>query len=108
MNTLSSAYDFKTAITRAVNTYIQNNPAEYWALLDAIAMKRAMSKEEYAKIDGSPDMRPLYELTETLQSDITKVLAVEHTDGGLEWWKTKEGAHWFVSAFPQFALPKTI
>lgn len=108
MNALSSAYDFKATIVRAVNLYIQNYPAEYRALLDVIAMKKTMTKDEYAKIDGSPDMRPLYELSENLQAEITKALVTEHTDGGIEWWKTKEGAHWFVSAFPQFALPKTI
>ncbi len=106
MNTLSSSYEFKQAIVRAVNAYKQAYAEEYKILLDAIAMKKAMTRDQYAQLEGSKDSRALYEISETLQKELVKELS--KNEGGLEWFKTKEGAFWFVAAFPQFALPNVI
>lgn len=87
----------KKKIENIVKDYIKKYPAEYELLKEAIKMKRIMNKEGF---DKQTDMRPLFELSETLQSMIITGLE----DDEITWFKTKNGGNWFSKEFKVFSL----
>jgi hypothetical protein len=94
----------KLHITRIVERYIKQFPEEYALVIEAITMKRSMSRNQYANLEGSKDTRALFEISETLSTMFVMDLSEEET----VWFKTKQGAHWFAKKFKVFTLPELI
>lgn len=87
----------KDNIRKIVEDYSKNNAQEFEMLKDIVVMKRAAYAEGFEK---GTDMRPLYELTETLHSLLVEKLEEDE----MRWFKTKQGAHWFIKEYKIFAL----
>lgn len=89
--------DVKKNISSIVESYVRKYPEENDLLKQAVYMKRALYSQGFEK--GS-DMRPLYELSETLNSLLIETLEPEE----LEWLKTKKGGNWFAKTFNAYSL----
>lgn len=88
-------------IKEIVAKYIKENPQEYKIVVKGIEMKKKLRADEYASVEGSPNMRGLFEISETLSTDL--VLGLDEQT--MVWFKSLEGARWFAKEFGQFALP---
>lgn len=94
----------KKKITTLVKQYILENPEEYKIVKDGIAMKRSLTRNQYASLEGSKEMRALFEIPETLSIMFIMGLDEEETI----WFKSKPGSHWFTRTFSVFALPDAV
>lgn len=94
----------KQQIQFIVELYIRECPEEFEQVKRAVAMKKHMTRDEYASIEGSEHMRGLYEMSEEMQKRLIQGLDEE----ALVWLKTLEGGRWFARQFPVFALPNRI
>lgn len=101
----------KTHITQIVKAYIELFPDDFQTVKDGIALTRNNYLDEYAsaKLNGSPDMRALFEIP----VDLSEMLIMQLTEEEMEWFKAggadrKEGGRWFAKNFPAFALPNSI
>lgn len=94
----------KKHIERIVEQYIKQFSEEYRIFQRAMDMKRSMTRDEYASVDGSDEMRGILEMPETLSTMLIMDLNEEET----EWFTTKAGARWFARKFPAFKLPDVI
>ena len=87
----------KKKIKRVVLKYVKENAEENDLLKQAVVMKKAMYAQGFEK--GS-DMRPLYELTETLHTLLVKELDEDEAN----WFKSKKGGNWFAKEFKAYSL----
>lgn len=99
----------KKHIAHIVETYKKLNKAEYLTVCDGIRMQRDIHADKFAsaKLQGSPDMRALFEIPMTLNEMLINNL----DEGEMEWFKAggttrKEGARWFAKKFPEFRVPE--
>lgn len=84
-------------ITSIVKKYIKDNPEENELLKQAVVMKQALYAQGFER--GST-MRPLYELSESLQ-----LLFIEELEEDqMTWLRTKKGAYWFMKNFKSYSL----
>lgn len=98
---MSDSWDTtKGKIKQAVKAYKRRYPDQYKIVCKAIALKRSMKKDEYARIDHS-DMRGLFEIPEDLHTAFVMLLDAEE----ITWFKTKDGGRWFARQYPEFSLP---
>lgn len=93
----------KKRLTNIVEAYTKDFPEEFEMVRKAVEMKRRMTRDEFATVEGS-SMRGLYEISETLQQLI--IMGLEEEE--LLWLKTIPGGRWFATKFPVFALPESI
>lgn len=89
----------KKKLQDIVKRYVRAYRKEYEIVQKAVAMRRHMINDGLNFEEGS-DLRPLYEMSETLERMIVLELNVEE----LTWMKTKVGGRWFAREFPAFAL----
>ena len=94
----------KKLVKEIVKLYITNNPIEFDIVKRGIEMKRKLSRDEYATLEGSSASRALYEIPETLSTMFVSGLSEEQ----MLWFKSKQGAHWFCKNFDVFKLPNSI
>lgn len=98
---MSDSWDLtKKKIKDAVKAYKRRYPDHYKIVVKAIALKRSLKQDQYARIDKS-DMRGLFEIPEDLHTVFVMLLDVEE----ITWFKTTEGGRWFARTFPEFSLP---
>ncbi|MHB1086423.1 MAG: hypothetical protein ACYCZ0_01595 [Minisyncoccota bacterium] len=99
----------KQRIKKVVSDYIKLFPAEYSIVCKGVEMKKKMTRDQFASIEGMFEGRGLYEISETLDAMLTKYLPEED----MVWLKSgginhKEGGRWFAKTFPEFSLPDKI
>lgn len=94
----------RNLIKRIVDDYKRDYPEDYRLVVEGIAMKREMTRDEFASVEGSPDMRGLFEIPEVLVQN----LIIGLDESTTTWWKTKEGGRWFARTFREFSLPYSI
>lgn len=99
-----SGTDEQRAIKQVVANYKTLHPEEYKIVCKGIDMKRKMNADEYARVDGSEDMRGLYEVSETLMNMLVRDLTLDQTN----YLKTIAGGRWFAKTFREFSLPTHI
>lgn len=87
----------KKKIISLVNKYVKEFPEENKLLKEAVVMKRNMYSQGFEK---GTDMRPLYELTETLHN----IFIRELTEDEMKWLKTKKGGNWFAKEFKVYSF----
>ena len=87
----------KKKITAIVSKYVKENREEFELVKEALVMRRKMNEEGY---DKHTDMRPLYELPETLHT----IFNAELDEQDLVWFKSKKGGNWFAKEFKVFSL----
>jgi hypothetical protein len=98
-----SAEMFKQKIKRIVTSYALLNPDEYKLTRKAVEMKRKLLKDPKFG-EGQGDMRALFEISETLSSDLIRNLDTEASN----WFKSKDGGRWFARTFREFSLAEHI
>lgn len=76
---------------------------EYLLVEKAVAMRRHIIKDGLNFEEGA-DMKPLYEMSEIMQTMLVMGLNEEETT----WFKSKTGGLWFAREFPVFALREKI
>jgi hypothetical protein len=101
--------DTKNRIKKIVEDYKRLFPEEYAIVVRGIQMKKELTRDKYASIEGMFDGRALYEIPETLHNMLAHSLIQED----IVWLKSgghdrKEGGRWFAKTFPEFALPDYI
>lgn len=87
----------KVHITKLVKKYIKDFPEENKFLIEVVLAKRVMYEQGFEK--GS-EMRPLYELSETLHT----IFVQELEEDEMKWLKTKKGGNWFAKEFRIYSL----
>lgn len=87
----------KKKISSIVKDYAKQYPEENKFLKQAVIMKRALYSKGFEK---GTDMKPLFELSETLHSMLIGAL----TSDEITWFKTKKGGNWFAKEFKNFSL----
>ena len=100
---LSSNSPIKNQIRRLVRGYIRSHKEDYEIVKKAIALKRSMTDQKFAMLEGS-HMRALYEIPEELMQALILGLDEE----GTIWMRTTEGGRWFAKEFPEFAVASVI
>ena len=80
-------------------------PTEYDLVVDQVKANRMAQKYNTGKLEGDHAIqRALHEIPEKLQIILIKNLDVDQT----EYFKSKEGARWFATRFPQFSLAEKV
>lgn len=90
-------------ISQIVAAYKKRYPDDYRMVVDAVKMKRGLTRDQFASIEGS-SMRGLFEIPEKLHQSLVIGLAEEE----IEWFKSLTGGRWFATTFREFALPTAI
>lgn len=99
----------KKHIGEIVEDYIRMFPEEFYTFKEGMNLKRNLTRDEYASLEGSTTSRGLYEMPETLSTMLVTGLEEEE----MVWLKMggkdgHEGGHWFARHFKVFALPESI
>ena len=89
--------DVKKKIAGVVKQYIKDYPSEFELLKEAVVMRRALNAHGFEK---KADMRPLYELSDTLHT----MLNLKLEEDEMTWFKSKKGGNWFAKEFKIFSL----
>lgn len=93
-------------IENIVSVYRLAFPNEYKTACEGVIMQREMQTDELGtlnvELSGAAPQRALYEIPENLFNALLKQLDEEE----LTYWKTKEGARWFIKAAPEFSLTR--
>lgn len=81
-------------------------PDEYKKVCEAVVMLRKMQEDEFATVKGEhagvSAQRALYEMSENLYQSLQTQLDGEE----LGYFKSKEGARWFIKQFKEFSLQR--
>lgn len=94
----------KNRIKQIVSAYKRAYPEEYKGVCEMVAVKRTMTWDEFASLEGLKETRALFEISETLQTMFIQDLNEEET----KQFTTIQGSRWFAKTFPEFALPQKI
>lgn len=93
-------------IRNIVEAYKIGFPVEYKQVCESVINIRQTLKDDMAtvkvELSGVAPQRALFEMPETLFMSLVKTL----DDDELTYFKSKEGARWFIKAFPEFSLTK--
>lgn len=93
-------------IINIVSLYKRMFPQEYKQVCEAVVMLRKMQEDEYASVKGEhagvSAQRALIEMPENLYNSLQTQLDGEE----LGWFKSKEGARWFIKQFREFSLQR--
>ncbi len=93
-------------IENVVAVYKLAFPSEYKTACEGVIMQREMQTDDMGTVNvelsGVAPQRALYEIPENLFNAMLKQLDEEE----LTYWKSKEGARWFIKAAPEFSLTR--
>lgn len=93
-------------IKNIVQLYKQMFPQEYKQACEAVIMLRKMQEDEFATVKGEhagvSAQRALMETPEKLYMSLANELDGEE----LLYFKSVEGARWFIKVFPEFSLQR--
>ena len=93
-------------IKNIVQLYKQMFPQEYKTVCEAVIMQRKLQHDEFASVKGEhagvSAQRALMETPEKLYMSFANQLDGEE----LNYFKSVEGARWFIKEFPEFSLQK--
>jgi hypothetical protein len=102
----------KEHIKKIVEDYTRLYPEEFELVKQAVEMKRAMRKDDYASVSGVTGSnllrRALYEVSVKLDAMLIEGLSIDD----IKWLKSgvesnpNEGGRWFARTFQVFALPE--
>lgn len=95
----------KILAEKVIREYVDTNPDEFVAFVEAQHEKRNQLKNGFAEFKGATFVhRALAEFPEAMDFELNTKLSKDE----YEWFKSKEGQHWLVKAFPVFASPERV
>jgi hypothetical protein len=94
----------KQNISAVVAKYKFAYPDDYALVVKAVEAMHHVVVDDFASMEGSKNMRGLFETPEDLYTMFITDLEVEE----MQWFKSTEGGRWYAKKFKEFALPKSI
>lgn len=106
---MSSMRSTKELIRKIVRQYIKLFPEEFETFKQGMEAVRAVTRNDFATLQGTSYSRALYEMPETLATMLLTGLNEEE----MVWLKAggmngKEGGLWFARTFKDFCIPEKI
>ncbi len=95
----------KILADKIIREYVETNPEEFVAFVEAQHEKRSQLKNGFAEFKGSTFVhRALAEFPETLDFELNSKMSKDE----YEWFKSKEGQLWLIKKFPAFASSERV
>jgi len=97
--------DIKTKIGMIIKDYVKLQPEEYELFRKEMKQQRENNATKFAEVKEADTIdRKLFEMPETLHA----MIKVRLSDDEYNWWRTKEGAHWFINSYQDFRSTQSV